>query len=268
MNDVLQELVAAARAESRERAKARPISELKVAGEHRLAGAHPFRDFRAALSGDGLAVIAEHKRSSPSAGLIRDELSLADVVGAYQRGGAAALSVLTEPTRFSGRIEDLALAREASSLPILRKDFIAERYQVYEALAGGADAILLIVAALDHGELVGLYELARELGLAVLLEVHDGHELERGVDLGAEIIGINNRNLATLTVDVERCFSLRASIPDDRVCVAESGFKTAADAERLAGAGFDAVLVGESLMRSEDLEGACRAMASAGVAVR
>jgi indole-3-glycerol phosphate synthase len=231
----------------------RPAVELT-----RTVGGQTLRPFAAALAAPGLSLIAEHKRRSPSAGVIREGARLEDVVGAYERAGAAALSVLTEEEGFGGSLGDLAVARGASSLPILRKDFIVDEYQVLEALVGGADAILLIVAALDPEVLARLYARARELGLGVLVEVHDRAELEIAAALGARVIGINNRDLATLSVDVERTFELLDGIPADTLVVAESGFRTRAELERLAGAGVDAVLVGEALMRAPDVEAACR----------
>ena len=224
------------------------------------AGAGPRRAFAAALERPGLSLIAEHKRSSPSAGVIREDLALEDVVGAYERGGAAALSVLTEGPSFGGSLEDLRAARAASGLPILRKDFIVDPYQVHEALAGGADAILLIVAALDARELAELHALAAELGLAVLVEVHDERELEVAASAGARLIGINNRDLTTLEVDTRRTFELRDRVPDGVLVVAESGFRSRAELDELERAGVDAVLIGEALMRSTDVEAAVRAL--------
>ncbi len=210
------------------------------------------RSFRDALRRPGLSVIAEHKRSSPSAGVIRDDLALADVVAAYQRGGAAALSILTEESRFGGALGDLAAARAASSLPILRKDFIIDTYQVLEAYAGGADAILLIVAALTTNELRRLHLDATELGLDVLVEIHDRVELGLAAEVGAPIIGINNRDLGTLEVDTARALDMRAGLPSGTIAVAESGYSRPDQLAELATAGFDAVLVGETLMRAPD----------------
>jgi indole-3-glycerol phosphate synthase len=215
------------------------------------------RDFIAALRGSGLGVIAEHKRRSPSAGAIRDDLALEDVVAAYERGGAAALSVLTEGPNFGGSLEDLRRARAASTLPILRKDFTVDPYQVREAHAAGADAILLIVAALEDAPLRQLHELAGELGLAALVEVHDADELERALALKPALIGINNRDLTTLQVDLRRTSELRAAIPQGVTVVAESGFK---DPGQLRGLPVDAVLIGEALMRAADIEDAVRAL--------
>jgi indole-3-glycerol phosphate synthase len=208
-----------------------------------------------------MAIIAEHKRSSPSAGVIRDDLVLEDVVTAYERGGAAALSVLTEAHSFAGSLDDVAAARAAARLPILRKDFIVDSYQVVESAAAGADAILLIVAALGPADLDRLHAEAVALGLGVLVEVHDRGELEVASQVGPAVIGINNRDLTSLRVDTERTFELLDAIPDGAVIVSESGWSTRAELERLAEAGVDAVLVGEALMRSPDVEAACRALA-------
>ena len=259
--NVLMDIVADTRERVARRAAAVPLPVLVEAGEQRQAGAggnRAIRDFKAALAAPGISVIAEHKRSSPSAGVIRADLELADVVSAYERAGARALSVLTEESRFGGALQDLATARAASSLPILRKDFIVEEYQVHEALAAGADAILLIVAALDTGTLIRLHSLATQLGLATLVEVHDVIELDAAHEIGAEIVGINNRDLTTLAVDVERTFQLLPDIPAGAVVVAESGFCEHAQLQRLQQAGVDAVLVGEALMRSSDIEAATR----------
>jgi indole-3-glycerol phosphate synthase len=241
------------------RAAAPPEAVERAASER--AATDPPRPFAAALRRPGLSVIAEHKRSSPSAGLIRDELALEDVVGAYERGGASALSVLTESHSFGGSLDDLDRARAAARLPILRKDFIVDAYQVVESLAAGADAILLIVAALTPAELESFHAQAGSLGLGVLVEVHDEAELTLAVGLGADVIGINNRDLTTLVVDTERTFALRAQVPSGTVVVSESGWRTRAELERLADAGVDAVLVGEALMRAADIEAACRELA-------
>jgi indole-3-glycerol phosphate synthase len=207
-----------------------------------------------------LSLIAEHKRRSPSAGAIREDLTLEQVVTAYERGGAAALSVLTEPASFGGSLEDLRAARVASTLPVLRKDFIVDRYQVRESAAAGADAILLIVAALTPEELGELHAEAADAGLGVLVEVHDEAELEAALEAGAEVIGINNRDLTTLRVDIERTFRLMAGIPSGKVIVAESGFSSRPELERLSAAGVDAVLIGEALMRAPEPEDAVRAL--------
>ena len=220
----------------------------------------PRRPFAPALRASGLSLLAEHKRRSPSAGAIREELRLEDVVAAYERGGAAALSVLTEGPNFGGSLQDLGTARAASALPILRKDFIIDRYQVLESVARGADAILLIVAALTPGQLAELHSLAAELGLAALVEVHDQRELEAAAEVGAQLIGINNRDLTTLEVHTRRTFELAPQAPDGATLIAESGYSRREQLDELAGAGVDAVLIGEALMRSPDIEAACRAL--------
>jgi indole-3-glycerol phosphate synthase len=225
-----------------------------------VADPPPRRPFAEALRRRGLALIAEHKRSSPSAGVIRDDVTLEEVVSAYERGGAAALSVLTEGPSFGGSLDDLGAARVASGLPILRKDFIVDPYQLHEAAAGGADAVLLIVAALDDDELARLHELAGDLALAALVEVHDERELERAAAAGARLIGINNRNLVTLEVDTRRTFELLGRVPVGSTIVSESGFAERLQLDELEQAGVDAVLIGEALMRSADIERACRAL--------
>jgi indole-3-glycerol phosphate synthase len=260
----LQRIVRRTRGELAERITARPAAEVGEAAARRL-DRDPPRGFAAALAAPGLSVIAEHKRRSPSAGAIREDLSLQDVVGAYERGGARALSVLTERVGFGGTLEDLTAARRASTLPILRKDFMVSEYQVAEAVAAGADAVLLIVAALSDTELQALYERAIGFGLDVLVEVHDAGELARAVDVGAPaagqslIIGINNRDLTTLAVDPERTFALCDGVPAGTLTVSESGLRDRATLDRVAAAGIDAVLVGESLMRAPDVEAATRA---------
>jgi indole-3-glycerol phosphate synthase len=219
---------------------------------------HRGRAFGAAVRQPDIALIAEHKRRSPSAGTIRNGVALEEVVGAYERGGAAALSILTEGPSFGGSLDDLRAARAASTLPILRKDFVVARYQVDEAVVSGADAILLIVAALSAEELDGLHAHACERGLDVLVEVHDARELDRALRMGANLVGINNRDLTTLAVDVTRTFELLPLVPDGTVVVAESGFSRRDQLEELTSAGVDAVLVGEALMRAPDIEGAVR----------
>lgn len=240
-----------------------PLSDVRRAAQERLA-ADPPRDLVAALSRPGLSLIAEHKRRSPSAGVIREDVAIAEVVSAYERGGAAAVSVLTDGPSFGGSLQDLTAARDACSLPVLRKDFVLDPYQVHEALAFGADAVLLIVAALGELELHELHDLAGEMGLSALVEVHDAGELERARRLGAQLIGINNRDLATLEVDISRTHELLGALPAGAIGVAESGLRSAQELAELASAGVDAVLVGESLMRSGDIEVACRDLARAG----
>jgi indole-3-glycerol phosphate synthase len=222
------------------------------------------RRFRAALQEPGLAVIAEFKRRSPSAGTLRQAPDLHELVGAYERGGASALSVLTEGPNFDGTLEDLRAARAACALPILRKDFIVDEYQLHEAKIVKADAVLLIVAALEPEELSALYWGGRKLGLDVLVEVHDREELRTALGVGAELIGINNRDLRDFSVDVERTARLMGDVPKGVTVVSESGIAKAKQLNTLQDAGVDAVLVGESLMRSQDPEAALRTLRSAG----
>jgi indole-3-glycerol phosphate synthase len=260
----LERIVGRTRLEVARRRGALPQAVL----EGKMDGVPARRPFAAALAAPGLSLIAEHKRRSPSAGLIREGAHVEEVVAAYERGGAAALSVLTEGQGFGGTLADLHRARSSSTLPILRKDFIVDEYQVVEALVGGADAILLIVAALRTATLARLHARAQELGLGVLVEVHDERELATAAQLGARIVGINNRDLTTLTVDTRRTFALAPLVPGGTVAVAESGFRTRDELERLAGAGLDAVLVGEALMRAPDIEAACRELTGVGVRPR
>jgi len=202
----------------------------------------------------GVSVIAEHKRRSPSAGTIREGITVHELVCAYERGGAAALSILTEPRHFGGSLEDLREARAATDLPILRKDFVVDHYQLYEAAAAGADAVLLIVAALEPADLRSLHQEARGIDLDVLVEVHDEHELERALDVEAEIIGINNRDLTDFSVDLDRTFELLADVPAGKTVVSESGINSREQVEELERVGIDAVLIGELLMRAPDPE--------------
>jgi indole-3-glycerol phosphate synthase len=207
--------------------------------------------FRDALASPGIAVIAEFKRRSPSAGRLRQQdVDIAEIAVAYERGGASALSVLTEGPNFEGSLADVCAARAACGLPILRKDFIVDPYQLYEARAVGADAVLLIVAALEQDELASLYDLARTLGLDVLVEVHDRDELKRAVQIEARLIGVNNRDLRDFTVDVGRTERLLAEMPGGTTVVSESGISAPKQLEQLEREGVAAVLVGESLMRA------------------
>jgi indole-3-glycerol phosphate synthase len=208
-----------------------------------------------------VSVIAEHKRRSPSVGVIREGATVADVVTAYERGGAAALSILTEEQNFGGSLDDLRQARAASGLPILRKDFIVDVYQVFESAATGADAILLIVAALEPKELRELYEEALALDLDVLVEVHDEPELNCALEVvDADVIGINNRDLGDFSVDLQRTFELLADVPAGKTVVSESGFHAREQLDELERVGIDGVLVGETLMRADDPESALRAL--------
>lgn len=210
------------------------------------------RPFSEALIAEGISLIAEMKRSSPSKGAIRPGASVTEIVTAYQDAGAAAVSVLTEPKWFGGSLDDLVEARGAVHLPIIRKDFIIDPYQLIEARVAGADAALLIVAALGRERLEELMHAAHDLGLDCLVEVHDEEEVETAVDAGAEIIGINNRDLHSLEVDLGTTFRLLSDVPAGTVVVAESGISTREDVRDLEDAGVDAILVGEALMRQTD----------------
>lgn len=217
--------------------------------------------FREALDGPGIAVIAEFKRRSPSAGKLREpEPDVAEIVSAYERGGASALSVLTEGPNFDGSLADIGAARAACGLPILRKDFVVDPYQLHEALRAGADAVLLIVAALEQGELATLHDRAVGLGLDVLVEVHDRKELARAEQAGARLIGVNNRDLRDFSVDVGRTERLLAEMPAGATVVSESGISKPEQLRELERVGVAAVLVGESLMRAPDPEASLLAL--------
>jgi indole-3-glycerol phosphate synthase len=226
----------------------------------RCADAPPVRDLVAALTAPGLGVIAEVKRRSPSRGALALYLDPVERAAAYQRGGAAAVSVLTEPDHFAGSDADLMAVRASVALPVLRKDFTLTAAQIWEARAIGADAILLIVAALDDDALRSLHETAAEVGVAALVEVHDEREAERALRAGARIVGVNNRDLTTFHVDLATSERLAPMLSDCDVTIAESGILDPEDAARMAGAGYDAILVGESLVRSGDPETAIAAL--------
>ncbi len=253
----LEELVAATRRSVERRKKEVPLDELERLAAAREGG----RPFAEALSRPGTSVIAEYKRRSPSAGPIRDDATLAEVVQAYERGGAAALSVLTEEENFAGSLDDLREARAASDLPILRKDFTVDPYQLFEAKAAGGDAVLVVVGSAPTRELGSLMDLARDLDLDVLVEIHRDEELDVALDLDADVIGINNRDLADFSVDVRRTFDLLTDVPAGKTVVSESGITTREQIEELEQVGVDAVLVGETLMRADDPEAATRELA-------
>ena len=255
--NVLERIVDATRSDLRRRRKEIPIGDL----ERQLAARTDDRPFSEALTQPGVSVIAEHKRASPSAGGIRPGSSVTDIVEAYERGGAAALSILTEPHHFGGSLADLQEARAASRLPILRKDFIVDPYQVYETAVAGADALLLIVAAVSSEDLEVLYREARAIDLDVLVEVHSDDELECALEvIDADVIGINNRDLGDFSVDTDRTYELLSDVPAGKTVVSESGFHSRDQLDELERVGVDAVLVGESLMRSPDPEAALRAL--------
>jgi indole-3-glycerol phosphate synthase len=250
----LDELVGATREAVHRRKRERPQSELE-----REAGDVPEgRPFAEALARPGTSLIAEHKRRSPSAGTIREGANCAEVVRAYERGGAAALSVLTEEAHFGGSLADLREARAASELPVLRKDFTIDPYQLYESKAAGADAVLLVVGAMGDRELAQLYREAHSLDLDAIVEIHDEEELERALEVDADVLGINNRDLEDFSVDIQRTFDLLSDVPAGKVVVSESGIRTREQIEELEQVGVDAVLIGEALMRSADPEVAVR----------
>lgn len=226
----------------------------------------PARGFRAALEAPGLGLVAEVKRRSPSKGELAPGLDPAALAADYVAGGAACLSVLTDEAFFGGSRADLAAARGAVPVPVLRKDFTVGPRDVCDARLMGADAVLLIAAALDHDELGTLHDLARQLGFDALVEVHDEEEVDRAADVGATLVGVNQRDLVTFEVDPDRAARLRPLLPDGAVAVAESGVGGPDDAARLAAAGYDAVLVGETLVRSGDARAAARALVEAGAA--
>jgi len=252
MSDILQTILRRKAGEVAERAARVPLRELSA----RCEGLAPARGFAAALNAKvaaGLpAVIAEVKKASPSKGVIRPDFHPAGIAASYERGGAACLSVLTDVDFFQGADAYLQQARAACSLPVLRKDFVVDPYQVYEARVLGADCILLIVAALGDAALAELSHLALELGMDVLVEVHDIDELERALQVGAPLVGINNRSLRTFEVSLDTTLALKPAVPADRLLVTESGIATREDVARMRAAGVHAFLVGESFMRAPD----------------
>ncbi len=245
----LNAMVESKRRQVAERKRSAPIDRDRQ--DCRVTG-HPFRQ---ALRAPGMSLIAEIKRRSPSAGAIVSGGDPAELAAAYEQGGASALSVLTDETFFGAQPNDLPAVRRASSLPVLQKDIVVDAYQLFEARRLGADAVLLIVAALSPSTLRELLELADTLGLDALVEVHDGDELNQSIEAGALIIGVNNRDLRTFELDTGTALRLRPFIPSDCIAVAESGVRARADVQRLDAAGFDAVLVGECLMRADDPAG-------------
>jgi indole-3-glycerol phosphate synthase len=257
---VLDEIVAWKRVEVEQLKRERPLDEVRA----HAAQAPPPRDFVAALRAPGLALIAEIKRASPSKGPLRPDLDPLDLARSYEANGAAAISVLTDFRYFQGTIDDLRAVRGAVSLPVLRKEFIVDPYQVHEARAAGADAVLLIAAALNDDELTALYALARELGMSALVEVHNHDELARALEVRPRIVGVNNRDLRTFAVDLATTARLRPHVPPGAVLVAESGVRGPADVARLREMGVDAVLVGESLVRAQDAGAKVRELVAAG----
>jgi indole-3-glycerol phosphate synthase len=250
----LESLVLSTREALERRKRERPLSELEGQADVGAEG----RPFAEALARPGTSLIAEHKRRSPSAGTIREGSSCTELVRAYERGGAAAVSVLTEEEHFGGTLADLRDARSVTDLPLLRKDFTIDPYQLYEAKAVGADAVLLVVGSVDERELGTLPGLAGDLDLDALVEVSGPEELELALEIDVDVIGINNRDLADFSVDTRRTFELLADVPAGKIVVSESGITDRDQIEELEQAGVDAVLIGEVLMRAEDPEAAVR----------
>jgi len=252
MSDILNTIIARKHEEIQQRSRVRSLEDLRA----RARAQAPARGFVQAIrdkhAAGEAAVIAEVKKASPSKGVIRADFRPAEIARSYQTGGAACLSVLTDVDFFQGSNAYLVEAREACALPVLRKDFTVDPYQVYEARAIGADAILLIVAALEDGPMIEMAGLAMDLGMDVLVEVHDIDELERALQTDCELIGVNNRNLRTFEVSLDTTLALRDAVPRDRTLVTESGIATAGDVARMRAAGVQTFLVGESFMRERD----------------
>ena len=262
MSDILQRIVAVKRDEVATAKSARPLARLRECAQER----RDVRDFVAALrrrvDHGQTAVIAEVKKASPSKGVLRQHFVPAEIAASYERGGAACLSVLTDVQFFQGSAQYLEQARGACVLPVLRKDFIVDEYQVFEARAMGADAILLIAACLDDAQMAALEACAMALGMAVLVEVHDAEELTRALKLRTPLVGINNRNLRTFEVSLDTTIDLLPKLPPERLLVTESGILARADVQRMRAAGVHAFLVGEAFMRAADPGEALQALFS------
>jgi indole-3-glycerol phosphate synthase len=256
--DLLARLVTEARQDMQRRRALITQDDLE-----RAIQAHTPKDFVGALRRPGLAIIAEMKQRTPRMGVLAQSYVPAQLARAYTQGGAAAISILTHMASFGGRPEHIGAARLATELPILRKDFVTDPYEIGEARAAGADAVLLIVAALEKERLAELLRVTRSRGIAALVEVHDEREVGVAVEAGAQVIGVNNRDLRTFNVDLGLTERLRSAVPRELVLVSESGIRTADDARRMREAGADAVLVGESLMRADDPAARIREFASA-----
>lgn len=256
MSDILQKIVAVKHEEIALALKTRSLADVRAQAEQRNRDLNDVRDFtgalRAKVAAGQAAVIAEVKKASPSKGVLREHFVPDDIAASYAQHGAACLSVLTDERFFQGCVEYLQHAREACSLPVLRKDFMVDAFQVYDARAMGADCILLIAACLDDAQMRDLEALAFELGMAVLVEVHDGEELDRALKLKTPLVGINNRNLRTFEVTLDTTLSLLPRVPADRLLVTESGILGREDVQRMRDADVHAFLVGEAFMRQPD----------------
>jgi indole-3-glycerol phosphate synthase len=246
---ILDEIIRWKRDEIARHKRARPIQVVQA----QVTTAPPLRDLIAALRAPGVSLIAEVKRASPSKGVLRHDFDAVALACEYERNGASAISVLTDERFFHGSLDHLQAVRQNVGLPVLRKDFVLDPYQVYEARASGADAVLLIVAALDDADLKALYHLVQQLGMAALIEAHDDTELERALKIGPHIVGVNNRDLRTFQVSLETTARLRPLIPSEVILVSESGIHTRDDVARLAAAGADAMLVGEALVCAQEV---------------
>ena len=251
--DALHRIIEVKKVRVAEAKQSAPMEQVCAQALATRSSAKPYRFVEALSDHDRVNIIAEIKRASPSKGVIRDNVDPSQVARRYEEGGATGISVLTEADHFRGSLNDLHAVRSAVSLPLLRKDFIFEEYQVYESAAAGADAILLIVAALDDAALAGLRRVAEEeLGLDALVEVHTAREMQRAVDSGARFIGVNNRDLRTLSVSLQTSLELAPMAPDDVVRISESGIETSDDIRRLRLCGYRGFLIGESLMRTDN----------------
>ena len=266
---ILDKIVAQKRIEVAERKVSQPLAEIQA----RCADALPARSFAAALAQPGVSLIGELKKASPSKGLLRPHFAPIELAKVYAANGAGAMSILTDEPFFQGSLAYLQAVRQAEAdetlaeLPLLRKDFIIDAYQVWEARAWGADAILLIVAILGDDELVALRELAERLGMTALVEVHDEAETGRAVVSGARVVGVNNRDLRDFTVDIHTTLRLRPLVPTGTILVAESGIHTSADVVMLGEGGVDAILVGEALMTAPDMAAKVRELSGMNVGV-
>jgi indole-3-glycerol phosphate synthase len=252
MSDILQKIIEVKREEVAQASKRKPLAEMRADAESRVLTRDFVGAMRAKIAARQAAVIAEIKKASPSKGVIRADFIPADIAQSYAEYGAACLSVLTDKQFFQGQIDYLKQARASCQLPVLRKDFMVDAYQIYESRAMGADCILLIAAALDDAQMADFEAIAHTLDMAVLVEVHDAAELQRALKLKTPLVGVNNRNLRTFEVSVETTLALRKDVPGDRILVTESGIMTTADVQHMRDAKVDAFLVGEAFMRAEE----------------
>ena len=252
MSDILEKIVAVKREEVAAALKRKPLALVRADAESRVLTRDFVGALKAKIAAGKPAVIAEIKKASPSKGVLREDFIPADIAQSYADSGAACLSVLTDVQFFQGEVDYLKQARASCQLPVLRKDFMVDPYQIYESRSMGADCILLIAACLDDAQMKDLEAIASDLDMAVLVEVHDGAELERALRLKTPLIGINNRNLKTFDVTLDTTLGLRAFVPSDRILVTESGIQTRDDVLRMGAAGINAFLVGEAFMRAAD----------------